>query len=148
MTIEDLERGMKLLWDEHVYPAGRPGRIEKIQERTPQEIGSLFQGISQMHETLGVMKDVEISVMKTTTTLANRASDLTNTVSELAYRVNDLTDVVGNLAEAQKRTDATVAALAEDLQILTRRADTFIAGLRNGRETREWPGSELLTRLQ
>lgn len=119
MTIEDLERGMKLLWDEQVYSSGRLDRIEKIQERTSQEIAAIFQGISQIPETLGVMRDAEVSLMNTTTTLA--------------HRVNDLADTVGDLAEAQKRTDATVAALAEDLQILTRRVDNFIAALGNGR---------------
>jgi len=130
MTIEDLERGMKLLWDEQVHSSGRLDRIEKIQERTSQEIAAVFQGMSQIHETLGVMRDAEISLMKTTTTLA--------------HRMNDLADTVGDLAEAQKRTDATVSILAtnvqmlaEDLQALTRRVDSFIAALGNGRGSEE-----------
>ena len=114
MTIEDLERGMKLLWDEQVHSSGRLDRIEQIQERASQEVASMFQGITQIIETMAVMKDAELALMRTTTTLA--------------HTVNDL-------AEAQKRTEATVAALAEDLQILTRRVDTFIAGLSNGRGT-------------
>jgi hypothetical protein len=116
MTIEDLEQGMKLLWDEHVYSAGRLDRIEKIQETTSQELASMSQAIANTNETMAVMKDAELALMRTTTTLA--------------HAVNDL-------AEAQKRTEATVAVLAEDLRILTRRVDSFIAAVGNGRSTQE-----------
>lgn len=41
MTIEDLERGMKIRWDAHVHSADRLGRIEVLQEKAELEMAEL-----------------------------------------------------------------------------------------------------------
>lgn len=109
MTIEDLERGMKLLWDGHVHSAEHLDRIEALQEKAELE-----------------MADLRASLV-----------DLQASESTMLDGLKRLAHVVTNLGEAQARTEASVTALSEDVQRLTKRMDAFIAALRNGRQTEQ-----------
>jgi len=102
VTIEDLERGMKIRWDAHVHSADRLGRIEVLQEKAELEMAEL------------------------------RASERT-----MLDGLASLARVVTNIGEAQARTEASVAALSEDVQTPTKRMDAFIAALHNGRQTQQ-----------
>jgi hypothetical protein len=55
----------------------------------------------------------------------------------MLHDLKRLSHMVTNIGEAQARTDASVAALSEDLQRLAKHVDAFIAGLRNGREQQQ-----------
>ena len=106
MTIEDLERGMKIFSDEHVHSAERLNRIEALKEKAKLEMAELRTSQASLMDSESAMMD----------------------------GIGRLARVVANIGEVQARTDATVAALSEDLQRLAKRMDAFIAALRNGRE--------------
>jgi peptidoglycan hydrolase CwlO-like protein len=105
MTIEDLERGMKILWDGHVHSAERLDRIEALQEKAESEMAELRAGTKR----------------------------LAHVVTRLGEAQATLTEAQAMLTEAQTRTDETMTALGEDLRRLAKRMDAFIAALRNGR---------------
>ena len=106
MTIDDLERGMKLLFDQHVHFVEDLDRLEASQKRTDQQIAEL---------TLD-QKVAMKAILSVVGSVGNLAESLKHTDATVAA-----------LAESQKRTDATVAELA-------RRIDAFIAALGNGRQ--------------
>jgi chromosome segregation ATPase len=130
MTIEDLERGMKILWDGHVHSAERLDRIEALQEKAELEMAELRASQQkaelEMAEHRAWQADFRLSL-----------ADLQASESTMLDGLKRLAHVVTNLGEAQARTEASVAALSEDLQKLAKRMDAFIAALRNGRQTQQ-----------
>ena len=111
MTIEDLERGMKLLFDQQVQFADDLVKLEQRQEKTDQQLATLAGKV---------------------TDLTGRVTDLTETIGEITgsqtltmKAITSVVAMIGDLTESQKRTDAIVATLS-------RRIDAFIAAQGNG----------------
>ena len=104
MTIEELERGMKLLFDQQVHFADDLEGLRAAQERTNMQIVELTA-------------DQRVT-MKAITAVVAMVGDLTDAQKRTDAGIRELTD-------SQKNTDAIVAALG-------RRIDAFIAALGNG----------------
>jgi len=104
MTIEDLERGMKLLFDQQVHFSDQMMKSEQRQDRTDQQIAELTA-------------DQRVT-MKAITAVVAMVGELTDAQKHTDAGIRELT-------ESQKNTDAIVAALG-------RRIDAFIAALGNG----------------
>jgi len=111
MTIEDLERGMKLLFDQQVHFADAIQKLEERQEHleTAQERTNL--------QIVELTADQRVT-MKAITPVVAMVGDLTAAQKHTDAGIRQLT-------ESQKNTDAIVAALG-------RRIDAFIAALGNG----------------
>jgi len=116
VTIEELERGMKILWDGHVHSAERLDRIEAIQENAELEMAELRASLVDLQASESTMLDG---------------------LERPAQLVTNIGEAQATLIHARARTDESMAALSEDLQRLAKRMDTFIATLHNGRQTEQ-----------
>jgi uncharacterized lipoprotein YmbA len=119
VTIEDLERGMKVLWDEHVHAAERLNRIEALQEKAELEIAEHRAWQADFRSSLADLRASESAML--------------DGLKRLAHVVTNIGEAQATLTEAQARTDEMMTALGEDLRKLAKRMDAFIAALRNGR---------------
>ena len=115
MTFEELERGMKLLFDQQVHFADNLVKLEERQERLGAAQDRTDQQIAEL------TADQKVT-MKAILTVVGSVGDLAVAHAEAQKRTEAN---IRELTESQKSTDAIVAALG-------RRIDAFIAALGNG----------------
>ena len=137
MTIEDLERGMKILWDAHVHSAERLDRIEVLQGRAELEMAELRASQKQAESEMAELRAWQADFRLSLADLRASQASLMESESTMMKALTSTLRMVTETRVAQQRTDAIMAALAEDLQTLTRRVDAFIAALQNGREQQQ-----------
>jgi hypothetical protein len=127
VTIEDLERGMKLLFDQHVHSSERLDRIEELQQKAELEMAQL--------RALQEKAELEMAELRTSEgAMMGGLAGTMDGLKRLAHVVTGIAESQRHTTETQQRTEAIVAALAEDLRNLARRMDAFIAALRNGHQ--------------
>ncbi|HEV2349710.1 MAG TPA: hypothetical protein VG028_07690 [Terriglobia bacterium] len=120
MTIEDLERGMKMLFDQQVQFAHDFLKAEQRQDRTDLQIAALTGQVAGISSTVAEITGSQTLTMKAITSVVAMIGELTESQKRTEASVAEL-------AESQKRTDAIVAALG-------RRIDAYIAAQGNGHQ--------------
>jgi len=94
VTIEDLERGMKILWDGHVHSAERLDRIEALQEKAESEMAECRTGIKRLARVVTRLGEAQATLM------------------EAQARTGETMTALGeDLRKLAKRMDAFIAAL-------------------------------------
>lgn len=94
MTIEDLERGMKILWDGHLHSAERLDRIEALQETAELEMAELRAGTKRLARVVTRMGEAQAAL------------------TEAQARTDEMMTALGeDLRKLAKRMDAFIAAL-------------------------------------
>jgi chromosome segregation ATPase len=128
MTIEELERGMKMLFDQQVQFADDMVKAEQRQDRTDLQIAALGVKIDGLTDRVKVITERVGEITETVGEITETVGAITDSQTVTMRAITSVVGMIGDLTESQKRTDAIVATLG-------RRIDAYIAARGNGHQT-------------